>query len=1156
MIDTAEQLLAAVAPLPHPARLRLTAVTARRLADCDELRSLLVDLEARGPYGRRLAALAALVGGDVPHLAARLADPDPVVRRYALRGARRLPVPDRAVETAYDDAPAVVRSDLARLLCEGGEGGEGGGRSALAERLVPRLRADYGDRDAARLLPGCSPEFAARMLPELAAAVPFEGWGRLGLRHPLALLDHAERELATLRGWHRDTWWTRHATGIGAALPAAPERVLELLERHGPSRLPGPVYDRLGDLVAADAERITRWLAAPQRSTARWEPTPSRRVLRQLVDADPPSLPRYAARWFNRQAFTTLLDLVPPSRRQAFTTAVAEHVTYGGRTVLRDRVLAVLPVPQRYAEATARIEELRAEGGSDWDIWLTTALLPPEQARPQMLAALTGADADEREMLWTALIQNAGRSGDSGVVAEAMTLAAARVANDRDPVRWSVLEDFGNLPGGLLAAAVAGAGPTPGPLERLCRDALGARDCSDTTRWMVGGLALKLLGQADGADGAHGADGAAAAAAVRIIEALTAHTGTLDLGVPHRNLPAGRDGAVLEGLLPWLDRAAARGDAGPLIEVGQAFGRRAQRLPVLQDRLARALRACSDTDFSRTAALWLGSSPSERDGRVAELLDREPSAVFTAPVLAVLAARRTDLLDRALVATPPPGRFPTQGAPRELPDLRYADRWTPRQQEAAVGLVRAALADDFRSLDERAKLLRAVASVPEHGPALVREYLPSEKPEGEAVPPVFARAALEASGHGTVPDDALTTLLDHAGTDGAATAWAAAGRVADRVRPSLLAALLRDLLTRESGVKVTVRKSAARLAALHLPPEAAAELLAAVARDPRSHPDVQIAVAGLAVPLLPAPGAVELVERVVAHGPSGAQKAFLERTPLGVPAPHRSRYGTLVARLAVAPNSEVAAEAVSALAVWARYAPEAAGILGDLCTDPSAHWDIVRRAHGSLRSIALSDLPHPVGGAEPGSVLHGVVTHLVEIVTSGEEESRDAHGRPGPDLPARRCLEALTQHVYGGSGLSGPLARHLAGVPALTPIRAALLAESVDLTAPGSAQDLAEALREIARTVEGRPVLAGQTARYLHERHRYGDPLETPGPVFEAVAALGYGLAEGLLAVALAHALGMRQGWTQPCREAVLALRDHPEQEVRDAAYAVVMGQG
>ncbi|MFD8985885.1 hypothetical protein [Streptomyces sp. NPDC059564] len=115
-----------------------------------------------------LAALAALTGADLPYLAHRLGDPDPVVRRYALRGARRLPVRDEAVEAAYDDAPAAVRADLARLPGDGR-------RTAVTERLDHRLRTAYGDQDAARLLPGCSPEFTARMLPEPADAIPFEG---------------------------------------------------------------------------------------------------------------------------------------------------------------------------------------------------------------------------------------------------------------------------------------------------------------------------------------------------------------------------------------------------------------------------------------------------------------------------------------------------------------------------------------------------------------------------------------------------------------------------------------------------------------------------------------------------------------------------------------------------------------------------------------------------------------------------------------------------------------------------------------------------------------------------------------------------------------------------------------------------------------------
>ncbi|WP_329380976.1 hypothetical protein OG625_16265 [Streptomyces sp. NBC_01351] len=1251
MTNTAEQLLAAVAPLPHAARLRFTAVTARRLADRGELAPLLAELVALGPYERRLAALAALTGGDVPHLAARLADPDPVVRRYALRGARRLPVPDRAVEAAYDDAPAVVRADLARLLCEGT-------RPELAERLVPRLRAEYGEGDAARLLPGCSTEFAARMLPELADAVPFEGWGRLGGRHPLAVLDHADRELAGLPYRWRDAWWARHATGIGAAVPAAPERVLELLERHGPDTLPGPVYDRLDLLVAVDAERVTRWLADRARHHHRWERTPSRGVLRRLAAAEPPSLARLASCWVHREAFTILLTSTPPSRRRALAEAAFAADPRRAGSALRDSVVHLLPASQRRAAAAAKIEARRgAEGLSDWDYWWALAFMPPSQARPELLAALPGADVDDREGIWSALVRNAGSTRDAAVVAEIMTLAASRLGNERDSVRGGVLDDFVRLPGALLVTAMAvaagaatadgagadGAAPTAGPVERLCLDGLEARDCSPLTRGTIRDLALALLDcPAEEALAAAGAAPYAASyapsyarrTAVRILEALTAHTGTAELGALERTLRAGREDAVLEALLPWLDRAADRGDAEPLVAVAEAFGRRVHRIPELQDRLARALRSCSDTDFPRVAALWLGDRAT-RGERVAQLLEQEPSAAHTAPVLGVLAAERTDLLDRVLVETQPPGRFPLPGAARALPDLRYAARWLPRQQEAAVRLVRASLGDESRGLDERAALLRAVASVPEHGPALVRQYLPSAKPGGlpvepggllvepgggsvesgggpvepgggsvepggllvepgggsvepggrpaepgggpvdpgvpvepgggpvepgapvgpggVPVEPVFVRAALEASAHGYDPAEALATLLDHAGTDGASTAWAAAGRVANRARPSLVTALLRDLLTRESGVKVTVRKSAARLAALHLPREPAAVLLAATARDPRTHPDVRAAVSGQATSLLPAPGAWEILEAVVADGPAAARKEFLGRKPLHVPAPHRPRYAALAARLAVVEDREVAAVALYALADWAWYAPEATAVLGDLWCDLSVPADSVQRAQYSLRVIAGSELPHPVGGAEPGSVLHGVVNRLMEIVAAGE--SQDSGGRRGVDLPARRRLESLLGGMSGSRGparLYGSLARQLADVPALTSLRASLLVEAVDLTAPP--REVEAALREIAHAAQGRPVLAGQLARDLHAHHRYGDALDAPESVLAAVAAMGEGLAEGLLAVALASAIGLRQDWPDPCRGAVLALRDHPEQEVRDAAYAVVVG--
>ncbi|MFI8371562.1 hypothetical protein [Streptomyces sp. NPDC085466] len=81
MISTAGELLAALASLPHAARLRCTAVTAHRLAARGLLRPVPDELAALGPYERRLGALAALAAGDLAHLSVRPGDDDPVVRR-------------------------------------------------------------------------------------------------------------------------------------------------------------------------------------------------------------------------------------------------------------------------------------------------------------------------------------------------------------------------------------------------------------------------------------------------------------------------------------------------------------------------------------------------------------------------------------------------------------------------------------------------------------------------------------------------------------------------------------------------------------------------------------------------------------------------------------------------------------------------------------------------------------------------------------------------------------------------------------------------------------------------------------------------------------------------------------------------------------------
>ncbi|MGW4049950.1 hypothetical protein ACWENA_03905 [Streptomyces sp. NPDC004779] len=1166
MISTAGELLAALEPLPHSARLRFTAVTAHRLVGQGLLRPLLDELDALGPYERRLAALAAFAAGDPAHLLGRLGDTDAVVRRYALRDARRRPVGDTgvdaAVEAAYDDAPAVVRADLARLLRDGR-------RPALAERLAVRVRAEYGDRDAVRLLPGCSPEFTARLLPELAGALESEDWKALALRHPVLVLDQAGRQLAGLTRRLRNEWWRRYATGVAAALPAAPERVLQLLETNGPDTLPGPVGDRLGELVAVDAERVVRWLVRPDRAAGRWEGTAGPAALRRLVAADPPSLPLLGVRWFHRQVFTALLRLMPPARRGAFLDAVVAARGRNSGIHAHTELLTLLTPAERRARARAALDDMdaRAAAGCDLrtDRWSLVALLPPEEARPVLLAALGTGDAEERATLWELLLLNACDARDPERLAETIAGAAARLVNERDPVRQDVLARLALLPVPLLVRAIGdgdrastGGGSASPHLERLCRDALGSRDCSDPTRDAIGSLAAALLSGAAGTGG-----GPAAALGARLLEALTAHTGTVEPGCLEAVSDDEALRAAVGALGPWLDRSAARGDVGPLLALAASCGRRASRVPELQDRLGKALAFCPDALYGDVAAAWL-ADPSTRPGRVAELLAREPSAALLPPVLAVLASGRTDLLDAALAESPSPGgRFPVAGAPRALPPFRYADRWLPRQQEAAVRLAAAAVADPGRGIDERAALLRAVAPVPEHGRALLRRHAspvrepagPDDAPDVPAGSPerALAEAALDAAARTDDPASALGTLLDHAADDRAAAAWSAAARAASHARPGRVAALLHDVLTRETGVKVTVRKAAARLAARHLPSRTAVTLLATVARAPGVHPDVRATVVGVAVTLLPAPAMWALLESAVTDGPEPARRTLLEVNPADLTPADRTRFGGLMARLPFLSDSDTAKDAVPVLAAWAGYAPAAGTALADVYTDPA--WPEgfqggLWRVREGLTELAGSDLPHPLGGVGPGSLLDGVVERLLLRVAAGEPEG----GGPGGDLPALRRLRSLLDRTSLAPRAQAELARRLADEPRATTTRTALLVRALDLAAPEA--EILRALRELLAALSGRPVLAARVGEDLEEAHGYGEPLADATGALAAVRFLSDdgGLAPGLLAVGLANAVGRRQSWTDPCRAAVVALRRHPEPDVRDSAYETDLG--
>ncbi|GLW52708.1 hypothetical protein [Kitasatospora phosalacinea] len=1104
MSDTpAERLLAAVEPLAHADRLRTVARTAHALAATGELPSLIAELAERGRYERRLAALAALAGRHTPHLTARLADPDAVVRRYAHRAIRRLPVPDEAVAQAVAAAPTAVRAELVAAVLRSG-------RTALAERLVAALSRSHGPRAAAPLLPLCSAAFVTAELPAYAHAVDFTA--ALGHRHPQAVLDAVEPQLADR------TAWSRHVHALAAAARHLPLRVLDLLERRpGGPPLPRPLRDRLADLAAADPTRTARLLAvARSRRDTALRPA----VARRLAAADPSALADLVAQQPGHGP--VLLRALPPARRPALHDSV--YADLYRRVGYYAEALALLPAADRYPRARAEIHRLRRNQDGDLADWLAApgpppvptpadllslvALLPPAEARPRLLAETRLPEPTERAYGWEELIGNAARSGDPAAVSELLPTLARRLRNEQDPVRWGPLSALAELAPVLHDGHAA-------DLHRLTEEALTTRDCSEHTRAGLTDTAVAVLAR-------HPSGTALAAWATRTLERT---------GAPRITLPRGRERAVLDALRPLLRDSAATPDAALLLTVADALGPRARR--VLAEPLARALRTGTDEARCRALDHLVPLDPAT----ALDLLTRDPSAARSAPVRAVLTAVRTDLL--ALL----PGDL-TEA------DTATADRWTPRQQQDAASRLAATAADPDRPAEERAAALRAAAPLGDVGTALLRRW--AADPDT-----ALAETALAALPHTADPASVLPDLLALAGHDRARVALYAADRPARHTPADALAPALRAIVLGPAAAKVTSRKQAVRLAARHLPAETAAELLLAAHLAPEQHADVRTVTTAETTDRI---GDTRADEAAVATGARWALLAdtvergsTLQRLRVLDPEPHRlppadrSRYAALVVRMLDLGDSIAEHVARGRLVGLAEHAPEAVADLARAVLAPDDPDDPDRpdrwksAAHG-LVAIAVGAAPHPTGGCAPGSVLAGLLTTLTGAVRADEQAGEHARERldelldrlgslwDAPNLPeVRRAVAAI-----------------LLPAPALRAQAARQLLATVAVTDP----EIGDTLLAVAALLPDRPALAADLAATL--RHSLGTSLPADAPALDAARRLTAEgtLAAGLFAVALTGA-GSAAHWPEPWRALLRELRHHPAADVRDRAHAV-----
>ncbi|MFI7079291.1 hypothetical protein ACIBO1_18525 [Micromonospora sp. NPDC049903] len=1086
VLTATRSLLSSLDVLPYHRRMTLLTEWARTAPDREQV---CADLRERGPYERHLALIASMVVRDGAGIAAALRDPAPSIRAAALSAALRAGVAVGPVtQRSAAERRRVYRTLRRRHLPD------------VADALVGEVHAQFGDEEAAALLPGCGDATVRALLPDLEHTLRLEPLVR---RHPGALLDRVRERLAPASPESRDRIWYEVATSV---LRCDPGQALDLLERYAPEEsLPGSL-DAYGVLAAYDAGRVLRLLTTPTRLAWLRRSVLPPALLRRLRGLPTDALgPLAQALREDSRALAALLNAVAPAHRaELYDRALAEVDT--AALVPAAEVMEVLPAAVRVREAR-RVLGLARIREREVDVRTWSAYLAWPEASMALEDATRSGDADTRAHAYTLTVQAARRSRDRIAVAE-VVMRLGRLRNEQDPVRAAALS-------ALATVAPLLTPDTADGLTQVTTDAVEARDASAATTSGLSRLAADVL--------RHHVD----VPQLREWALLTIDLVSSGASVPVLRrfddvLRRGQETLVFARLRDWVEAGMARSRYGPLFALTRALGRRAWRVPQLQELLRQAIGPQTLPSVARTAiGMWL-DDPRARDQRVAEVLAVDATAATLPEAWTILCASRTDLLDLVLDRDPR-GRFVEAGK-RWVPTwASHVQRWLPRQQARFVELQERIISDGDQEVWRRASAIRAVAEVPVRGREVVRRHLDSPQV-------VIAEAALGALVWTDRPDEALPLLLRYADSDRARVALYAAGRAARHVAPSLVVPALTEVLAGPG--KVTSRKEAARLLARYGPAPVMTILADAHARTD-AHRDVRAAIVSAARQRLHAEASWTIL-RAAVDGAREERRAVLDEYPYVIAHRHRTRYGALVVAACRSADREVRRSAFQQLGTWSPWLTGVTDLVVDRLTD-------LDETTAPIEVAALLK----AGGDD---VLGIALARLVDL-DSVDERSGDTTS----DRPARRRIDLLARGAAVRSD-SRPVsadrsvlvgsARWLAAQPAFTATGARLLVDLGRL----------DNLDDVAGLCAGRPVLATHIAdrvgTRLHSLRQWPDAATLADTVTRLTARND--LAGGLFAVALVRH-GSSFGWKTPWRDLLLRLRRHADADVREEAYAVDM---
>ncbi|WNG26378.1 hypothetical protein F0U62_21865 [Cystobacter fuscus] len=1098
-VPSREALLSELDCLGYGARIARVATLGRDTRGAPELTRLMAELLSGDAYEACLALELARGARDEGTLLRGLTHPSCLVRGRAAAFAGDFIQDDAALERALPDLAPFVRR---RIL----KGVALARREALAARLLPAVHSRHGAAEAALLLPTLDAEAVRQLLPRLGHEV--HAWRTLVHRHPDVVLGFIQSDLAHTPEREREHRVTSYLAALEELSLDHGEAVLALVwELLPPGALSRSVESTLlSRLMRNHPEQVAAFLARPayrQRLNERGIP---RSVLRRVRAF---SLAQRVALWSALSDAIYYLgvffEALPPSGRAAV------YIEGGAARIQYPLLVKALPHPFRDTEATRL---LRLEVKQELS---TLALRDIEHAREPLQKAAFASNATDRAHALELLVDCTGKSRHG--MGETLAFLA-RIKNDQDPVRSAVLSALSRVPSSVFTSEHVPA------LETLVTAVLEARDTSSSTESMLRSLIFKLLR-------AHATsfESPLFRFALDTLKKMAGRFTALEFP-SLENLPRGTEHFILEALLPRIHAAEPQERNHLVIALAQALGRRAWNLDTLQTLLERITEENTGSFEFHAIHCWL-APPRTRDARVRKLLDQDESVISLEPVFQHLHQRRQEWLDPFLQGRKLPGRF-LYGTIPWVPQATHGfQRWLPRQQASFRDqLLRAARHMEFSTtqrLDDLWLLPRLQVTRVED----LTSFLHSEE-----VP--IVEGALGALAWMDQPELALPVLLEWLDGDRARVAMYALPRVAHRMSPGRLSALLAGLLARER-LKVTVRKEAVRMLGAFRTPRSLA-LLRQQWDTPGTHRDVRIAVGHAARRLLDEEPAWELLESLARSPDVDEAASLLSPRPTTLPPSLRPRYAALVLEVARCPEFHVRRKAFRVLPDWSAGAEEL----------------IARAAAGyvlefSLRAGWQEAAQALVQAVRDGKAFEHLVSCAAALRSAPVSETEDA--RAGRDVPARQRLKALCQSLLA---LPGRVRQHLrtrldelACVlnqdATLWPESAALRLAGLDWREADVPSAVLLALEEETRE---EPYLVPRLAAAVASAVGPKDAEWTPEILLEVADRVGSQLP--LVAVALVSAAGQRLCWHESAARRLRALRQHPRAAVRTAAYATI----